>query len=327
MRMFRKYILERFRRRNPWSSNSGMALLELILAISVGVLVTTAATTVLLLCLRVYNTSTRSAQRQGQVLTAVTTVENLVADSPDIGVNAAGDQILSGTSVLVKKEGSTLVNGSGGKILEDVESFTAVMEGSSLLNVTMQVRGESYTFLVLTDSTSIDPSNTGTSLGVRVFLETLYSQKGTPENENYGFIRENGVSTGVLYAQWYNPAWDANTAWCSCYVSWALEQCRGYISGTTPKYASVNRFMEALSPQNWKNSSYTPNPGDLIFFNWDGGLLDHVGVVTRVENGKVYTIEGNSGGAGNADGYVREKVYTLKNNAYIAGYGVINCIG
>lgn len=40
--------------------------------------------------------------------------------------------------------------------------------------------------------------------------------------------------------------------------------------------------------------------GDIIFFDWatdsDGrnGNSDHVGIVEKVENGRVYTIEGNS---------------------------------
>ena len=42
----------------------------------------------------------------------------------------------------------------------------------------------------------------------------------------------------------------------------------------------------------------------IIFFDWDSpggsagpqdGLSDHVGIVEKVENGRVYTIEGNSG--------------------------------
>lgn len=35
--------------------------------------------------------------------------------------------------------------------------------------------------------------------------------------------------------------------------------------------------------------------GDIIFFDWQNdGHSDHVGIVERTENGKVYTIEGNS---------------------------------
>ena len=41
----------------------------------------------------------------------------------------------------------------------------------------------------------------------------------------------------------------------------------------------------------------------MIFFDWDNkgksgpqnGVPDHVGIVERVENGVVYTVEGNSG--------------------------------
>lgn len=44
----------------------------------------------------------------------------------------------------------------------------------------------------------------------------------------------------------------------------------------------------------------SPRPGDIIFFDWNDengqdGLTDHVGIVEKVENGFVYTIEGNSG--------------------------------
>ena len=37
--------------------------------------------------------------------------------------------------------------------------------------------------------------------------------------------------------------------------------------------------------------------GDIIFFDWadkHDGSADHVGIVEKVENGRVYTIEGNS---------------------------------
>ena len=39
--------------------------------------------------------------------------------------------------------------------------------------------------------------------------------------------------------------------------------------------------------------------GDIIFFDWadsNDGKADHVGIVEKVENGKVYTVEGNSTG-------------------------------
>jgi len=48
----------------------------------------------------------------------------------------------------------------------------------------------------------------------------------------------------------------------------------------------------------WQDGSYTPKAGDIIFFDWEGdGTTDHVGIVEKVENDTVYTIEGNSGDA------------------------------
>ena len=67
----------------------------------------------------------------------------------------------------------------------------------------------------------------------------------------------------------------------------------------------------------WKNQNYTAKSGDLIFFDWDGNdLPDHVGIVEKVENGKVYTIEGNSSDE------VRLHSY-FHNNRCIFGYGIV----
>lgn len=51
----------------------------------------------------------------------------------------------------------------------------------------------------------------------------------------------------------------------------------------------------------------------VIFFKWygsDASIADHVGIVERVENGRVYTIEGNSGDL-------------VRQNSYPIGYGEI----
>ena len=67
----------------------------------------------------------------------------------------------------------------------------------------------------------------------------------------------------------------------------------------------------------WQDNTYTPNSGDLIFFNWDqDGWIDHVGIVEKVENGRVYTIEGNSGDACEQNSYPLE-------DRQIYGYGIL----
>ena len=65
---------------------------------------------------------------------------------------------------------------------------------------------------------------------------------------------------------------------------------------------------------------YEPMPGDIIFIDWaeDGfdGKGDHVGIVEKVENGIVWTIEGNRTDS------VSQGVYGLQSDVII-GYGVI----
>lgn len=61
-----------------------------------------------------------------------------------------------------------------------------------------------------------------------------------------------------------------------------------------------------------------PKVGDIIFFDWTDshdGRADHVGIVEKCENGKVYTIEGNSNGD-----ICRAKEYDINSSA-ILGYG------
>jgi len=81
-------------------------------------------------------------------------------------------------------------------------------------------------------------------------------------------------------------------------VSWCANEC-GYIdAGIIPKFAAcasqgVPWYKERGE---WQDNSYIPSSGDIIFFDWEGdGEADHVGIVEKVESGRVYTIEGNSG--------------------------------
>lgn len=55
--------------------------------------------------------------------------------------------------------------------------------------------------------------------------------------------------------------------------------------------------------------------GDIIFFDWEqDGTSDHVGIVEKVENNIVYTIEGNT------DDSCARRSYDI-NSESIVGYG------
>ena len=107
-------------------------------------------------------------------------------------------------------------------------------------------------------------------------------------------LTQEGNSGGKPYWSWYGCS--SRIEWCACFVSWCADQC-GYIdSGMIPKFSYCPAGVDWFKSKNaWQNGSYTPKPGDIIFFDWDNdNISDHVGIVVKEENGRVYTIEGNS---------------------------------
>lgn len=123
-----------------------------------------------------------------------------------------------------------------------------------------------------------------------------------------------GNEGGQKYWSWYG--FSSRVEWCACFVSWCADQCGLITSGNVPKFAScpmgVNWFK---SNGKWQENSYSPTAGTIIFFDWDGdGVSDHVGIVEKCENGRVYTVEGNS------NDMVQQSIYTAGSNL-IMGYG------
>ena len=145
----------------------------------------------------------------------------------------------------------------------------------------------------------------------------------------YGIYTEDGAIVSVALSQVGNvggePYWSwygfsSRVEWCACFVSWCANEC-GYIdTGVIPKYAGcVNGVQWFKDRGQWLDGSAEPAPGMIIFFDWDDengqdGLSDHTGIVEKVENGRVYTIEGNSGDS------VRQNSYPV-GHYEVLGYG------
>lgn len=120
---------------------------------------------------------------------------------------------------------------------------------------------------------------------------------------------------GEPYWSWYG--FGSRVEWCACFVSWVAEQC-GYIDADViPRFAWCPAGVQWFQDRGqWQSNSYTPRPCDIIFFDWEAdGLCDHVGIVESVADGKVNTIEGNSGDS------CRRRSYTL-GSVKIYGDGV-----
>ena len=119
---------------------------------------------------------------------------------------------------------------------------------------------------------------------------------------------------GQPYWSWYG--FSGRVEWCATFVSWCANEC-GYIeAGIIPKFSycptGVQWFKDAGL---WKDRGYSPQPGDIIFFDWGGDeTSDHVGIVESCDGSTVRTIEGNT-----SDSCARRS-YSI-NSASIMGYG------
>ena len=337
------------------SRNGGFTLVELLVTITVGVIVTFAATTVLLLCLRVHNQSSATATRQNEIRIGLTVMENLLAENTI--TNVAPNQIKNGDGendvlLIYSAETGTISTGAGATVLSNVDACVFTCNGT-LVTCNLTVAEVPYSISVYCRVTTQSPeeqslsvwsapaygaasnrasaepdvdtviaealSDGDTPWQIRRFLTALTSQLGST-----GRIQtESGE--GEYYSQWYigsyadHPGWSEATPWCACYVSWALEETAGCLAGTTPRFANVDSFCaEFVTTDNWKTDA--PAPGDVIFFDWivdDAYNPQHVGVVLAVRDGWVYTIEGNSNGRVAVCKYAPD-------DPQILGYGILN---
>ena len=134
-------------------------------------------------------------------------------------------------------------------------------------------------------------------------------------------LSQLGNVGGQPYWSWYG--FNSRVEWCACFVSWCANEC-GYLdAGVIPKTAGCISGSNWFKDRGlWQDNSYEPRPGDIIYFDWNekgssgpqDGLPDHVGIVEKVENGLVYTVEGNSGDS------CRENRYAI-GHYEIYGYG------
>ena len=125
---------------------------------------------------------------------------------------------------------------------------------------------------------------------------------------------EIGNSGGIKYCEWYG--YNYRVEWCAIFVSWVADQC-GYLdAGILPKTAGVRPYVDwFIERGQWQGRDYEPVPGDIVFFDWESdGLADHVGIVEKVEDGLIYTVEGNTGDT------CAERRYHV-GNAPIYGFG------
>ncbi len=164
--------------------------------------------------------------------------------------------------------------------------------------------GASNTGASVTDSGPVVPGTEG-------LLAHANQMVGMHENSDTAAIQQVTGQSGI------NPS---TTPWCA---AWAMNLLEDHgvmdLDGLSNRNYCPTIKSWSQGKGTWgENGQYTPKPGDAILFDWEGdGTADHIGIVEKVENGKVYTIEGNSSdsvkkntynlGDGKIDGYVQSK--------------------
>ena len=337
--------------------NGGFTLLELVIAMATGVLIFMAASTILLLGLRINNLTTGTIIRQNTTSTMMKLLDRLATEGKIDQVISDGDS----WEIYLKREGETVTRGvinfksetqeictgtaNGDDIIWDtnnpfmkgVYASNLVIDDKGVLTLAVETEDGSYSSsifcrnLALPDRTEDDHIDQDTTAARKAFMDTLYSQyrmKGGQPNP--GVILDSGISTGQYYSEWYIGAgqwntngWNKDTPWCACYISWALTQntVSPYLDepeGRSHWYANVDEFMTYFRSGAGTWTESNPQPGDIVFFDWlMGSDPSHVGVVLSVSD------DGNLYTIeGNSAGMIAVRQYSLSDKRII-GYGVL----
>lgn len=98
----------------------------------------------------------------------------------------------------------------------------------------------------------------------------------------------------VKYSTWYG----LNGPWCAMFITWCYAQAGNkntFKRGSNYAYCPfiVN---DARAERNGLRTVSKPIPGDLVLYDWDGGVSDHIGIFERwVTPGSSFlAIEGNT---------------------------------
>lgn len=128
----------------------------------------------------------------------------------------------------------------------------------------------------------------------RDIIGIAQSQLGYTESSKNYTLAEDGSKKGYTrYGDWYgNPTGE----WCAMFVSFCSHYAGIPQEAQLYEMSCLRMVNNLTSAGLFHNASeYTPQPGDIVFFQWEGASIpSHVGIVVEVGD-KLITIEGNHG--------------------------------
>lgn len=112
-------------------------------------------------------------------------------------------------------------------------------------------------------------------------------------------------SNRTMFGRWFGVD---GVPWCAIFASYCFDVgahtvlCRGWPGAGVTKRGVA--YVPTLAA--WLRATgrvvEQARAGDIVVFDWDGGVPDHVGIVIRVDGEQLQTVEGNTGATSASDG-------------------------
>ena len=158
--------------------------------------------------------------------------------------------------------------------------------------------------------------------GRAAILETATAQLDAEEGSDAHKAIIDTYNAHEPLAQGYKVTYEDN--WCATFVSFAAIQAG--LTDRIPTECSCQRQIDLWKErERWEEQdTYLPQPGDIIYYDWDvrtlgdsTGWSDHVGIVVGTHGPFIKVIEGNKD---DSVGYR----YIIRWDPRIRGYGLPN---
>ena len=141
-----------------------------------------------------------------------------------------------------------------------------------------------------------------------------------------GEVGYKGNNKHTKYGEWYG--WQGS--WCTTFALWCFNEAGNSLGvqlykKIIPSGGNCNSMISWYTNKgryHTRDSGYTPQAGDLVFFDWNSdGSAQHVGIVKSISGSTVYTIEGNCSDQVKARTYTTSGSKPYNNVSAIMGYG------
>lgn len=231
-------------------NNSGFTMVELLVTVAVSSIVLAAAASLMLLGLRVHQTTQKEAGEQQTVRIVLSALEDLSASGKIYRVEPLSDgwqlqgKTADGTpgAVLLRYNSGKLRSGTSGDqvLLDNLRGAQVILDGS-LVTFTFATAAHRYSTSVFC-RTGIKGDSVGKADAEDILTKepTLPESTKLSEKEKaarFAFLKTlagqydsrgeiKGESDYRYFSEWYirsykdNPGWNQYTPWCGCFLSW-----------------------------------------------------------------------------------------------------------